>query len=89
MEYEISILQTNHPHGLCGNMQEAIVFELKRLNDDVVDNCSLKESESFKKQYAAVVVQLQEVDEQACSVPIFGSDFAPSFFFLSISSKDL
>lgn len=49
-------------------MQEAIVFELKRLNDDVVDNCSLKESESFKKQYAAVVVQLQEVDEQACSV---------------------
>lgn len=68
MEYEISILQTNHPHRLCGNMQEAIVFELKRLNDDVVDNCSLKESESFKKQYAAVVVQLQEVDEQACSV---------------------
>lgn len=44
--------------------KEAVVFELKRLNDDVVDNCSLKESESFKKQYAAVVVQLQEVDQQ-------------------------
>ena len=36
------------------------------MNDDVVENCSLKESESFKKQYAAVLVQLHEVNEQAC-----------------------
>ena len=40
------------------------------MNDAVFDNQkdgnnSLKESESFKKQYAAVLLQLNEVNEQA------------------------
>lgn len=59
------------------------------MNDDVVDDCSLKESEPFKKQYAAVLVQLQEANEQACSVPSF--DFTwflfssgINFFFRSL-----
>ncbi|KAL3519017.1 hypothetical protein ACH5RR_021606 [Cinchona calisaya] len=47
--------------------KEAVVLELKRMNDDVVENCSLKESEYFKKQYAAVLVQLHEVNEQVSS----------------------
>nr|XP_027075043.1 protein ALWAYS EARLY 3-like [Coffea arabica] len=50
--------------------KEAVVSELKRMNDDVVENCSLKESESFKKQYAAVLVQLHEVNEQVSSALI-------------------
>lgn len=40
------------------------------MNDAVFDNQkdgdnSLKESESFKKQYAAILLQLNEVNEQA------------------------
>lgn len=39
------------------------------MNDDVSRNqidvkCSLKDSEPFKKQYAAVLVQLNEANEQ-------------------------
>lgn len=49
-------------------MQEAVVHELKRMNDDVLENqdgdCPLKDSEPFKKQYAAVLIQLNEVNEQ-------------------------
>ncbi|CAA0841712.1 Protein ALWAYS EARLY 3, partial [Striga hermonthica] len=50
-------------------MQEAIVIELKRMNDDMLENqkdggSPLKESESFKKQYAAVLIQLNEANEQ-------------------------
>ncbi|GER55920.1 hypothetical protein STAS_33618 [Striga asiatica] len=49
--------------------KEAIVIELKRMNDDVLENqkdggSPLKESESFKKQYAAVLIQLNEANEQ-------------------------
>ncbi|KAL6535373.1 hypothetical protein OROMI_026747 [Orobanche minor] len=49
--------------------KEAVVLELRRLNDDVFENqkdvdCSLKESEPFKKHYAAVLVQLSEANEQ-------------------------
>lgn len=41
------------------------------MNDDVLENqksgdCSLKDSEPFKKQYAAVLIQLNEVNEQVC-----------------------
>ncbi|CAI9106776.1 OLC1v1005995C1 [Oldenlandia corymbosa var. corymbosa] len=50
--------------------KEALVSELKRLNDDVVENSSLKESESFKKQYAAVLVQLHDANEQVNSALI-------------------
>ena len=45
--------------------------ELRYMNDDVVEkqrdgDSALKDSEPFKKQYAAVLVQLNEVNEQAC-----------------------
>ncbi|GFP81940.1 protein always early 3 [Phtheirospermum japonicum] len=52
--------------------KEALVHELKRMNDDVLENqkdgdSPLKESESFKKQYAAVLIQLNEANEQVTS----------------------
>lgn len=47
-----------------------MVSELKRMNEAVFENKkdgdnSLKDSEHFKKQYAAVLLQLNEVNEQA------------------------
>ncbi|GJS18673.1 protein ALWAYS EARLY 3 isoform X2 [Tanacetum coccineum] len=50
--------------------KEALVFELRRMNDDVLENqrngeIALKDSDAFKKQYAAVVVQLDEANVQA------------------------
>lgn len=47
-----------------------MVSELKRMNDAVFENQKdgdnfLKDSECFKKQYAAVLLQLNEVNEQA------------------------
>ncbi|KAL6532247.1 hypothetical protein OROGR_014217 [Orobanche gracilis] len=51
--------------------KEAIVLELKRMNDDVSENqdgdISLKDSGSFKKQYAAVLIQLNEANKQVTS----------------------
>ncbi|XP_021738086.1 protein ALWAYS EARLY 3-like isoform X2 [Chenopodium quinoa] len=47
--------------------KNALVTELKRMNDDVYENHSLKYLESFKKQYAAVLVQLNEVLDQVSS----------------------
>ncbi|KAG8372968.1 hypothetical protein BUALT_Bualt12G0122200 [Buddleja alternifolia] len=51
--------------------KEAIVLELRRMNDDVENQkdggSSLKDSESFKKQYAAVLIQLNETNEQVSS----------------------
>ncbi|KAL2506685.1 Protein ALWAYS EARLY 3 [Abeliophyllum distichum] len=52
--------------------KEAVVLELRRMNDDVLENQkdgdgSLKESEPFKKQYAAVLIQLNEANEQVSS----------------------
>lgn len=48
-----------------------MVSELRRMNDDVLENqksndCSLKDSETFKKQYAAMLIQLNEVNEEVC-----------------------
>lgn len=45
------------------------MFELKCMNDEVLENQkngdnSLKDFEPFKKQYAAVLLQLSEVNEQ-------------------------
>lgn len=45
--------------------------ELRHMNDAVLENQkdgdnTLKDTEPFKKQYAAVLVQLNEVNEQAC-----------------------
>ncbi|KVH89870.1 DIRP-like protein [Cynara cardunculus var. scolymus] len=50
--------------------KEAVVFELRRMNDDVLENqtdgdFSLQDSDAFKKQYAAVLVQLNEANAQA------------------------
>ncbi|KZV24018.1 protein ALWAYS EARLY 3-like [Dorcoceras hygrometricum] len=52
--------------------KEGIVLELRNMNDDVLkhqkdDDISLKDSESFRKQYAAVLVQLNEANEQVSS----------------------
>ncbi|XP_059445242.1 protein ALWAYS EARLY 3 isoform X2 [Corylus avellana] len=52
--------------------KEAVVSELKRMNEAVFENKkdgdnSLKDSEHFKKQYAAVLLQLNEVNEQVSS----------------------
>ncbi|KAK9289020.1 hypothetical protein L1049_017491 [Liquidambar formosana] len=51
-------------------VMEAVVSELKHMNDEVLENQkdggnSLKDSEPFKKQYAAVLLQLNEANEQA------------------------
>lgn len=51
-------------------LQELILRELKCMNNEVVEsqkdgNNALKDSESFKKQYAAVLFQLSEINEQA------------------------
>ncbi len=47
-----------------------MLSELRRMNDAVFENQkdgdnSLKDSEPFKKQFAAVLLQLNEVNEQA------------------------
>ncbi|GKU85492.1 hypothetical protein SLEP1_g162 [Rubroshorea leprosula] len=49
--------------------KEAVVSELRHMNDEVLENQkggdnSLKDSDSFKKQYAAVLLQLNEINEQ-------------------------
>lgn len=49
-------------------VQEAIVLELRRMNDDVLESqkdgdSPLKQSEPFRKQYAAVLMQLNEANE--------------------------
>jgi hypothetical protein len=51
------------------NVQEAVVSELKHMNDEVLESQkrgenSLKDSEAFKKHYAAVLLQLNEVNEE-------------------------
>ncbi|KAJ8766738.1 hypothetical protein K2173_007805 [Erythroxylum novogranatense] len=52
--------------------KEAVVSELRRLNEEVLEDHndgenSLKDSELFKKQYAAVLLQLNEINEQVSS----------------------
>ncbi|XP_038991663.1 protein ALWAYS EARLY 3-like isoform X2 [Hibiscus syriacus] len=52
--------------------KEAVVSELGRMNDEVFENQKvgdnyIKDSDSFKKQYAAVLLQLNEVNEQVSS----------------------
>ncbi|KAH8499736.1 hypothetical protein H0E87_015104, partial [Populus deltoides] len=55
---------------------EAVVSELKHMNDEVLESQkrgenSLKDSEAFKKHYAAVLLQLNEVNEQVSSALFF------------------
>ncbi|VFQ88984.1 unnamed protein product [Cuscuta campestris] len=54
------------------NKKDAVICELRRMNDDVLENqqsgdCTLKDSDHFRKQYAAIIVQLNEVNEQVSS----------------------
>ncbi|XP_021999032.1 protein ALWAYS EARLY 3 isoform X3 [Helianthus annuus] len=52
--------------------KEAVVIELRRMNDDVLENqtvgdSALKDSNAFKKQYAAVLVHLNDANAQVSS----------------------
>ncbi|KAF5752213.1 hypothetical protein HS088_TW01G00121 [Tripterygium wilfordii] len=52
--------------------KEAVVSELRLMNDEVLENekdkgNSLKDSEPFKRQYAAILLQLNEANEQVTS----------------------
>ncbi|KAL8121599.1 hypothetical protein AgCh_018366 [Apium graveolens] len=52
--------------------KQLLVSELRELNNDVLENqkdgvSTLKDSEPFKKQYAAVLVQLRDTDELVTS----------------------
>ncbi|KAK4855475.1 hypothetical protein QYF36_007763 [Acer negundo] len=52
--------------------KEAVVSELRRMNDEVFEtqkdgDSTFKDSESFKKHYAAIVLQLNEINEQVSS----------------------
>ncbi|CAN0855870.1 Protein ALWAYS EARLY 3 [Linum grandiflorum] len=53
--------------------KDAVVSELKRLNEDVLESQNngekghLRDSESFKKHYAAVLLQLNEINDQLSS----------------------
>ncbi|XP_060173823.1 protein ALWAYS EARLY 3-like isoform X1 [Lycium barbarum] len=52
--------------------KDAVVSELRRMNDDVLENqksngCFLKDPEPFQKQYAAVLIQLNQVNQQVSS----------------------
>lgn len=77
-----------------------MLSELRHMNDDVVDkqkdgDRSIKDSELFKKQYAAMILQLNEVNEQArviyagykfylfiCHVPLSLTLWSVSTYFL-------
>ncbi|KAK3038981.1 hypothetical protein RJ639_027466 [Escallonia herrerae] len=59
--------------------KEAVVFELRRMNDDVLenqkdDNSALKVSDPFRKQYAAVLTQLNQANEQVPMTNLGDSD---------------
>ncbi|KAH0992900.1 hypothetical protein GBA52_004383 [Prunus armeniaca] len=52
--------------------KEAVVSELRRMNDEVFENQrdednSIRDSEPFKKEYAAVLLQLSQVNDQVSS----------------------
>ncbi|XP_070671805.1 protein ALWAYS EARLY 3 isoform X6 [Malus domestica] len=52
--------------------EDAVVSELRHMNDEVVENHRdgdnfIRDSESFKKEYAAVLLQLSQVNDQVSS----------------------
>ncbi|KAM1171627.1 hypothetical protein ACFX14_021853 [Malus domestica] len=52
--------------------KDAVVSELRHMNDEVVENHRdgdnfIRDSESFKKEYAAVLLQLSQVNDQVSS----------------------
>lgn len=55
-----------------------MVSELRRMNDEVFENQrdednSIRDSEPFKKEYAAVLLQLSQVNDQVSIVPSVAS----------------
>lgn len=59
-------------------------MELRNTNNNILENqnsgeCSLKDSEPFKKHYATVLVQLKEASGQACGFREFISCFISVF----------
>ncbi|CAL5347002.1 unnamed protein product [Camellia sinensis] len=67
--------------------KEAVVSELRQMNDDVLESQrdgddALKDSEPFKKQYAAVLVQLNEVNEQVVKVNLLNRQVSSAIFCL-------
>lgn len=64
-----------------GVLQENLIMELRNANNDIVDNQNgtdnLKDSESFKKHYTTVLVQLKEASGKACG-------FHDLFFYIYI-----
>lgn len=57
----------------CNDVQEGLVSEFKRMNDEVEENkrrdASFEVPESFSKRYASVLVQLDDVNDQAFTHP--------------------
>ncbi|VFQ65337.1 unnamed protein product [Cuscuta campestris] len=52
--------------------KDAVIYELRQMNDDVLENqrsgdCTLNDSDPFRKQYASIIIQLNEVNEQVSS----------------------
>ncbi|GMH28422.1 hypothetical protein Nepgr_030265 [Nepenthes gracilis] len=47
-------------------LQNALVTELKCMHDYVTEDRCLQDVDSFEKQYAAVLVQLDNAFEQVC-----------------------
>lgn len=64
------------------------MFELRCMNDDVLEkekngDSSLKNSETFRKHYAAVLLQFDEVNKQArIAMDLF--QFQPFFFIMQL-----
>ncbi|KAF5184492.1 Always early [Thalictrum thalictroides] len=56
--------------------KEALVLELRHMNDEVLEkqkdgDNALKDSELFKKQYATVLIQLKEANDQVSSALLY------------------
>jgi hypothetical protein len=51
-------------------MQEAILLELRNMNDDVASNRKdgdvVHNSDMFQKHYATLLLQIKEVNQQVC-----------------------
>lgn len=57
-------------------MQEAILLELRNMNDDVASNRKdgdVHNSDMFQKHYATLLLQIKEVNQQVCHSLAHGS----------------
>lgn len=59
-----------HAHEIFYPLQEALLIELRHMNEEVSgkqkDGDTIKDSDHFKKQYAMVLVQLRDANDQVC-----------------------